>query len=193
MIYFEDNFPGWYGGVNFKKAVTMASTLSVTGATTLGAVTVSSITNTGTSVGNKKSVVNIGNVATYAPTAAQSGTLFTLGRAAGTTVTLPAASVGLTYEFLVITSVTSNSYKIITHTIASEFVQGIDTIGYSTLTDVEMFAGDGASHVSFNMNGTTSGGLIGTKITCNCLSTTLWDISAINFGSGTVVTSYATS
>ena len=44
--------------------------------------------------------------ATLAPTTAQSGTIFSLNRAAGITVTLPAAAAGLYYEFHIGTTFT---------------------------------------------------------------------------------------
>lgn len=193
MQYFEEQFPGWTGGVNFKKLATFTAGLTSTaGATTLGATTVSSLTNTGASVGSLKTVTNL-TAATAAPTAAQSGTLFTLGRAAGITVTLPAPVVGLTYEFLVTTSVTSTSYKIITDA-GTTLLQGAYVAGYATVGDVNVFESLVAtSNISVNMNGTTSGGLVGTLFRFDCLSSTLWNVSGTNFGSGTMVTSFATT
>ena len=50
--------------------------------------------------------------ATYQATIEDSGTIFTFNRAAGVVVTLPAAAVGLNFEFYVVTALTSNNYTI---------------------------------------------------------------------------------
>lgn len=122
-----------------------------------------------------------------------SGTIFTLGTASGFTTTLPAPVVGYMCTFIVTTSVTSNSYKIITNT-GTVLLQGAYVAGYATVTDVNVFNSVIAtSNISFNMNGTTSGGLVGTQISFRCLSSTLWQVEGINMGSGTMVTSFATS
>jgi hypothetical protein len=130
--------------------------------------------------------------ATASPLPILSGSTFLLSRAAGTTITLPAPVPGTNYSFVVITAVTSNSYKIITDA-GTTFMQGIDTIGFSTLGSIENFQGNGTSHISFNMNGTTTGGLIGTQVDCLCITSTLWQVNANNFGSGTLATSFATT
>jgi hypothetical protein len=157
------------------------------------------ISNAGSSVGTDTTITAIGNVSTYAPTAAQSGTTFLLNRAAGTTVTLPAPVVGAKYTFLVTAAVTSNSYKIITDA-GTTFMQGIEIAGLiaTALGDSELFQGNGTSHLSFNMNGTTTGGLIGTRISLVCVASSatpsgLWQVEALNFGSGTLATSFGTS
>jgi len=149
------------------------------------------ITNAGP-VNEQASVVAIGNVATYAPTAAQSGTAFLLNRAAGTTVTLPSPVAGLKYTFVVTTSVTSNSYKIITSA-GTVFLQG--TILVTKAADGTNLAtfGDGATHVAVTMNGTTTGGLIGTRLAFECVSATEWEVTGFDSGSGTIATPFATS
>ena len=137
-------------------------------------------------------VTAIGNVATYAPTAAQSGSSFLLNRAAGTVVTLPAPAAGLKYTFIVLTSVTSNNYKIITSA-GTVFLQG--TILVTKAADGTNLAtfGDGATHVAVTMNGTTTGGLLGTRLTFECLSATEWEVTGFDNGSSTIATPFATS
>lgn len=136
-------------------------------------------------------VVNI-TTATYTPTAAQSSSYFTLNPAAATTITLPAPVVGETYTFVVQTAATgTNTLKWITNT-ASVYLQGTDiiaTVGGAS----SIFQGNGTSHISFNCNGTTTGGLIGSIISFYCLSATNWQVTAQNFGSGSLATSFGTS
>lgn len=149
----------------------------------------SGITNAGPS---NASVTAIGNVSTYAPTAAQSGGTFLLNRAAGTVVTLPPPVAGLRYTFIVLTSVTSNSYKVITSA-GTVFLQG--TILVTKASDGTTLAvfGDAATHIAVTMNGTTTGGLVGTRLTFECLNGTEWEVTGTDNGSGTIATPFATS
>lgn len=197
MLFIEDYLGiGWNTGVNFNKPVTLSGsgatlsvggTLAVTGASTLGALTVSGFTNTGSTVGSKRTVTNV-TASTLAPTAAQSGTLFTLNRAAGITITLPTPAVGLTYTFIVGTANTG-TLKWITDA-GTTFLQGLIT---SATTTASVFQGDGATHIAVTMNGTTTGGLLGTQLEFYCLTATLWQVFGTNFTSSTTATPFATS
>lgn len=125
----------------------------------------------------------------------QSSGWFTLNPAAAQTITLPTPVPGLTYTFVVQTSATgSNTLKWIVATGASgpQYIQGTDfisTVGGATSN----FQGNGTTHVSVNMNGSTTGGLIGTTVTFTALSTTIWQAFIQNFGSGSLATSFGTS
>ena len=63
------------------------------------------------------------NVATKTLTAADSGTIFLLDRAAGITITLPSCDAGLYYEFFVITTFTGN-FQINAASSADKFFPG---------------------------------------------------------------------
>jgi hypothetical protein len=52
---------------------------------------------------------------------------------------------------------------------------------------------NGSTHLAVSMNGTTTGGILGTQFRVTCLSSTRWAITGINFGSGVVATPFATS
>ncbi len=123
----------------------------------------------------------------------ENGATFLFDRAAGIVFTLPAPVVGLTYDFIVLTSVTSNSYKIITSA-ATIFLQG-QTISNDTDSSgaAVFFAADPAASVAVTMNGTTTGGLKGTKLRFTCVSATQWNVEGVINGSGTVATSFAAS
>ena len=116
-----------------------------------------------------------------------------LNRAAGTVVTLPLAVPGLTYDFVVTTSVTSNAFKVITGAATEFLIGGYTNVDTDTSNAVAVFTGNGSTHVSVNMNGTTTGGLIGTVLRFTCLSNTRWMVEGMNMGSGTVATAFATS
>ncbi len=144
---------------------------------------------------NKKGVVS-GQGATTTLREDQSDSLILLDRAAGETITLPPAKVGLSFQFVATVSVTSNAYKIITAN-SSTFLVGAygsyDTDTTSTANAVQFFTGNGSTHVSVSMNGTTTGGLAGTNLKFTCISATQWLVEGSNLGSGTVATAFATS
>lgn len=122
----------------------------------------------------------------------ESGATQLFDRAAGVVYTLPAPVVGREFEFFASVTVTSNSYKIITNS-ASVFLLG-EVFTYTTATASGAgFAFNGSTHVACTMNGTTTGGIIGTWIRCKAISTTQWAITGLIVGSGTIATPAATS
>lgn len=123
----------------------------------------------------------------------ESGATVVLNRAAGIVVTLPLAVPGLVYDFVVSTSVTSNAYKVITGAGTELLIGGYTNVDTDTSNAVAVFTGNGSTHVSVSMNGTTTGGLLGTKLRFTCLSSTRWMVEGIVQGSGVVATAFATS
>jgi len=150
-------------------------------------------TLTATVVPNEGFVVKHTTGATRTLTAAQNGTTVLLAKADGVIITLPAAVVGRRFKFVVLTSVTSNAYKLSTATQGTEFFDG----SYNSFQDAAVastvFTGDGATHDNLSMNGTTTGGLLGTVLWVECFATNLWTVTGWNRGSGAEVTSFATS
>ena len=122
-------------------------------------------------------------------TVAQSGGTFLFNSASGYTFTLPTATPGLTYQFVVTTSVTSNSDKVLT-TGSAYFVGGLTVQGGSSAT---VFFGNGTSHIDISQNGSTTGGLIGSIFTVTCLTAGVWTVEGQFNGSGTQATPFATS
>lgn len=165
-------------GLFTKLPINTTSTLTVSGATTFG----------GTVTGGQAPEVSM-TAATAAPTAAQSGSVFLFNRAGGVTVTLPAPVVGLNYTFVVQTTPTS-PIKIITDA-GTTLLQGAVVVSGTTAVAFQSLIS--SSNISFNGNNTTTGGLVGTQVQFICLSTTLWQVSGISFGSGTVATPFANS
>lgn len=121
----------------------------------------------------------------------QSGSTILLDRAAGSTVTLPAPQTGLKFRFVVLTTVTSNSYKVITDA-ATTFIQGSLGVPVAAGTQ-KLFFADGTTDVSVNLNGTTTGGLLGGQFELECVDGTQWQCTGNVEGSGTVATPFATS
>jgi hypothetical protein len=98
-------------------------------------------------------------------TAAESGTIFTLNRAAGITVTLPAATAGLTYEFHVGTTFTGTMQ--------------IDAASSPAAADHQIVA-----------DGDTKGRFIGGMIKYTCITDSKWVVTGYLFGDGTAATPF---
>lgn len=124
----------------------------------------------------------------------ESGATCLFDRAAGIVYTLPTApKPGTFFDFIVTTSVTSNAAKIITGAGTELLIGGYMNVDTDTSNAVAAFDGNGSTHVAVSMNGTTTGGLLGTKLRFTCLSATRWMVEGIVRGSGTVATAFATS
>lgn len=185
MSLYAEQYDGGYiqqaGGFYTQKPIVTESTLAVTGATTLsGAVT-------------QKANLISGSGATVTLTAAQSGSIALFDRAAGIVFTLPSPAVGLYYDFLILTSITSNAAKVITNTGTVLLVGSLINIDTDTSNAVAAWTADNSTHLSVSMNGTTTGGLVGSLMRFTCISTTRWLVSGTIQGSGTVATPFATS
>lgn len=128
---------------------------------------------------------------TPALAATDSGKTFLLDRAS-VTYTLPAAAVGLRFRFIS-TVASSTTQKIITKNTGSEFLIGAIMSGGGTAGDGSVWAGNGSSHVSVNMNGSTKGGLVGTVLDFYCVTATIWHVSGLMVASSTEASPFATS
>ena len=134
--------------------------------------------------GQHQEVIAAGSTKTLV--AADSGSLVLLDQADGSVVTLPTPVVGMFYDFAVSVSVTSNSHII--GGSAGEFLAGgiqmmIDT---SAVSEGQFL--DGTTHLTLTMNGSTTGGLIGTVLRFVAISTTVWMVTGLVAGSGTLAT-----
>jgi len=126
--------------------------------------------------------------------ASESGSTCLFDSAAGVVYTLPTPVIGMTFNFQTTVTITSNAAKVITKTVASEFIGGgIISANATVASSGDFFTADGATHVAISENGTTTGGVIGDNFTLTAVSTTLWLISGLNSGSGTNATPFATS
>ena len=127
--------------------------------------------------------------ATLAVTAnAYNGQTIGLSRAAGITVTLPAATgTNASYKFLVETTVTSNSYKIQVAN-ATDVISGALNVAGTTGT---VFGTLPASD-TITMNGTTQGGIAGSYVELTDVETGIFAITTGGLiGSGTVITPFS--
>ena len=148
------------------------------------------LTGMGASKGpNIKVPVESITAATYSVTEAQSGTIFTLNRAAGVVVTLPAATPGLRYEFYVETALTSNNYTVNAASSADTLTGVLQLIDIAIL-DSHVDLNDNVITTGFSFpaaadhqlvtNKTTTGGLAGSHWIYTCITDSKWQISGTN-------------
>ena len=126
--------------------------------------------------------------------AKESGALCLFDRAAGVVYTLPTPVEGMQFEFLATVAVTSNAYKVITATPASQFLLGGVIMGDVTVAQSgDYFEADGTTIVAISEDGATKGGLLGDRFVLTAVSTTQWVIHGVLHGAGTLATPFATS
>ena len=126
--------------------------------------------------------------ATLAVTAAAyNGQTINLSRAAGAVVTLPAATGSkAVYTFVITTAVTSNDY-IIQVANASDTLNGLASVGGTTGA---VFSTLPASD-TITMNGSTTGGLVGSYVQITDIAANEYLVSAALVGSGTPATPFS--
>jgi len=138
----------------------------------------------------KRTVIAL-DEATYAPTTQQSGAVLVFDGTA-CTVTLPTCVVGLQYTFIV--AATGGVNSIITTQSADKLYginflsRAVGTINVSSIsnstTAIDPLAGDD----TLTMNGTTTGGVIGSWIDVIGVAANAWAMRGHVMGSGTLVT-----
>ena len=141
---------------------------------------------------NTRKVIS-GQGATRTLSVDESGSTVLFDRAAGIVYTLPLAKPGVFFDFVITTTITSNSAKVITGAATEFLIGGYTNVDTDTSNAVAAFTANGSTHVSVSMNGTTTGGILGTKLRFTCLSSTRWFVEGIVQGSGVVATAFATS
>ena len=172
---------------------------STTGAitTNLDVDTSGNISTTGT-LNNLASVSSV-TTATLVPTTAQSGTIFSLNRAAGVTVTLPAAAAGLFYEFHIGTTFTGSF--ILQGASSADTFQGMvfqldkDELGSVVALNEDIDTAGwnipAAADYRLTMDADTDGRFIGGHIRCVAITDAIWLLNGHVFGDGTVSHSFS--
>ena len=118
------------------------------------------------------------------------GAMMNFNVAAGATVTLPAsAGTGDIYRFFVKTTVTSNSAKIQVAN-STDVIQG--SVEISAANGVAgVAAGTTTTSDTITMNGTTTGGIVGSYVELCDASTGFWQLQGGLIASGTVATPFS--
>jgi hypothetical protein len=138
--------------------------------------------------------------------AAHAGKIVRAGAAAGIVLTLPAilagtasaaagpgsdpnalSNVGAVFTILTTTTITSNSFDV--QCAGSDKMIGVAIVA-STGTSGS-FSSTNSSAVKVSMNGTTTGGVIGSMVVCTALSSALWYVQVFACGTGVAATPFA--
>jgi hypothetical protein len=201
--YIEDNYPPIRDtGLNTLENASIGGTLAVTGATTLSstlAVTgASTFTGVATftaapvfSAGVAQTVTNQ-TAATLAPAATASGTLYTLNKADGVAVTLPAlaGASGVAFEFVFVTAAAGGNTTITAAT-GDLLIGGVTAVDTDTSNAVVFDDPDGTDDLIMTFNGTDQGGLAGTYVKVVGISATRWLVTGQNRHSGNFATIFS--
>ena len=137
-----------------------------------------------------RSVIDLDQT-TYAPTAAQTGSILVFDGTA-CTVTLPQAAAGLEYTFVWSASAAANAI-ITTQTadgLAGALIATTAALNNTNLADSTTIIDSWAVTIdTLTFNGTTQGALLGSWVNVVAVSATMWAVSGVKIGSGTLVTS----
>lgn len=180
LIEQYDQYVAFNNGLDTKKNITLH-----------GAANIDMTDSTGVLKGGRMAILD--QTTTTILTPAQSGSLVLWDAAAGFTITLPPPSIGLNFSFAVATTVTSSNHKLITDA-GTTLIYGGVVLTEAADTNAGLGAlFNGTTHRAITMNGTTTGGIIGTSFNLVCTSATEWMIEGIVAGSGTLATPATTS
>lgn len=138
-----------------------------------------------------KDIVEFSRVATVTLYPQDSNQTYLFDSAAGIVYTLPKPSVGLRFKFVTTVTITSNAAKVITNS-ASVFLNGLmTTVATDSSNALAAWVGNGSSHISVSMNGTTTGGVVGGQFNIVCVSSTLWTVDGWTPATSTVATPFS--
>jgi hypothetical protein len=127
-------------------------------------------------------------------TAEESGALCMFSTAAGYTYTLPqitADNIGMWFDFLVTTTITSVGARTICAT--GDFLFGSIHQSPDGTALVAAFAANGTSHLAIDFDGTTKGGYSGDWYRLTAINTTQWAVQGFAIATGTEASPFATS
>ena len=169
----------------FEQITKTAATGAIT--TNLDIDTSGNITTTGyvSAYSNVSSITS----ATKSVESTDSGTVYTLNRAAGIVVTLPTAVAGLNYTFIVGTTFTGAGQ--ITADNASDLLSGFAYVfDPATATDNNTFIPDASDDVTIDLGSAAQGWLVGGIIRLVATSASVWHCEAFLHGDGTLATPF---
>ena len=144
-----------------------------------------------TTTGYLSAYSNVSSItsATKSVESTDSGTVFTLNRAAGIVVTLPTAVAGLNYTFIVGTTFTGAGQ--ITADNASDLLSGFAYVfDPATATDNNTFIPDGSDDVTIDLGTAAQGWLVGGIIRLVATTAAVWHCEAYLHGYGSLATPF---
>jgi len=144
-----------------------------------------------TTTGYVSAYSNISSItdATKSVESTDSGTVFTLNRAAGIVITLPTAAAGYNYTFIVGTTFTGAGQ--INTDNASDLFSGFAHIfDPATATDMNTFIPDASDDDTIDLGSAGQGWLVGGIIRLKATSAAVWHCEAFLHGDGTLATPF---
>ena len=144
-----------------------------------------------TTTGYVSAYSNVSSItsATKSVESTDSGTVYTLNRAAGIVVTLPTAVAGLNYTFIVGTTFTGAGQ--ITADNASDLLSGFAYVfDPATATDNNTFIPDASDDVTIDLGSAAQGWLVGGIIRLVATSAAIWHCEAYLHGDGSLATPF---
>jgi hypothetical protein len=157
----------------------------------------------GSGVGGLRSVVDTEGVfaTPIVLTSADSGKTYLLDDAAGLDFTLPvisAATVGMHFRFVLVTEVTSNSYRITAGEATDLFIGNVIMLDKDTATGdanalISLFRPDVSNDDALTIAGAddTTGALVGGWVEFEAISATRWFVRGVLIGDGALATVFA--
>lgn len=159
--------------------------------------------NLGTGEGVLRNVVDTAGVfaTPIVLTSADSGSTYLLDDAAGLDFTLPVISttnIGMTFRFVLITEVTSNSYRVTAGEATDLFVGGVIMLDKDAATGdanalIGQFRADVSNDDALTIAGAddTTGSLVGGWVEFEAVTAARWFVRGILWGDGTLATVFA--
>jgi hypothetical protein len=144
-----------------------------------------------TTTGYVSAYSNVSSItsATKSVESTDSGTVYTLNRAAGIVVTLPTAAAGINYTFIVGTTFTGAGQ--ITADNASDLLSGFAYVfDPATATDNNTFIPDASDDVTIDLGSAAQGWLVGGIIRLVATSAAVWHCEAYLHGDGSLATPF---
>ena len=144
-----------------------------------------------TTTGYVSSYANVSSItsATKSVESTDSGTVYTLNRAAGIVVTLPTAAAGLNYTFIVGTTFTGAGQ--INTDNASDLFSGFATVfDPATASDNNTFIPDASDDDTIDLGSAAQGWLVGGVIRLVATTAAVWHCEAFLHGDGTLATPF---
>ena len=144
-----------------------------------------------TTTGYVSAYSNVSSItdATKSVESTDSGTVYTLNRAAGIVVTLPTAVAGLNYTFIVGTTFTGAG-QINTDNASDLFSGFAHLFDPATATDMNTFIPDASDDDTIDLGSAAQGWLVGGIIRLKATTAAVWHCEAFLHGDGTLATPF---
>ena len=144
-----------------------------------------------TTTGYLSAYANVSSItsATKSVESTDSGTVYTLNRAAGIVVTLPTAVAGLNYTFIVGTTF-SGAGQINTDNSSDLFSGFAHLFDPATATDTNTFIPDASDDDTIDLGSAAQGWLVGGVIRLVATSASVWHCEAFLHGDGSLATPF---